>query len=113
MIGANAATRLRDALSEERDALLNGNLQALAGIADRKERALARLAAQRPTEAELQTLMDLSAHNERLLNGASIAIGQVRDFAMRAQKPLETLTYGADGTRQALTGPSHGLTQKA
>lgn len=112
-MGKRAFTRVRAALDAEREALLSGDLAALDSIADRKEHALARLAAERPSEAEVETLQALAMRNRTLLAGASAAIAEVRDFTNRAKRPPETLTYGADGTRQALVAPRHGLTQKA
>lgn len=113
MMRNKAFIRVRAALDAEREALLAGNLSALHDIADRKERALVQLAANRPAEADIETLQALAIRNQTLLDGASAAIADVRDFITRARRPPDTLTYGADGTRQALAAPRHGLTQKA
>lgn len=63
-----AVQELVDLMRIEREAIRSADFAGLVGLSDRKEMAMARLAA--PTESELILLRRLAAENQRLLDGA-------------------------------------------
>lgn len=113
MIGACPFTQMHDVLMAEREALTSGDLHALDRIALRKEGALARLAKQRLSNAELEELQVLARRNAQLLGIVSQAIQAVRTMRQPGNSAPETLAYSADGMRHTLHVLPGRLAQKA
>lgn len=99
-------TELRNAILEERAALLSGEIEKLEGFSEMKRILAARLASARtglsaPYRAEL---LDLARHNQSLLSAAAqgirSALRQVERFQGTAAGGA---TYAQDGTRTEMT----------
>ena len=104
---------MQSILIAEHAALLSGNLHELEPIAERKERAAARLKRGHLTSAELGTLQVLARRNAELLDVVSQAIQTVRNLTHGQSSTVGTTAYGADGTRHALCNPASQFTQKS
>jgi len=113
MIGPSPFARMQSILIAEHAALLSGNLHELEPIAERKERAAARLKRGHLTSAELGTLQVLARRNAELLDVVSQAIQTVRNLTHGQSSTVGTTAYGSDGTRHALCNPASQFTQKA
>lgn len=113
MIGPSPFARMQAALAAEHAALMFGKFDELEHIAERKERAAARLAKARLTEAELSALRALANRNAELLSIVSEAIEAVRALTKPSPHAPETKSYSADGLRHSLHQPTGQLAQKA
>lgn len=110
-------SRLREAerlLDEERRALMDGDLAALAGLVERKE-ALAHLLSGSDVSRERLAVLKVKAERNAELLAASARgvrtvirrIGEIRD----ANGPLRT--YGRDGMQQTLGTAAGSLEKRA
>ncbi|WP_296644021.1 hypothetical protein [Roseinatronobacter sp.] len=113
MIGPSPFVRMQAVLAAEHAALMFGKLNELEHIAERKERAAARLANARLTQAELGALQSLAQRNAELLDVVSNAVEAVRALTRLGPHAPETKAYSADGLRHSLHPPTGQLTQKA
>ncbi|MFZ5963523.1 flagellar protein FlgN [Thalassococcus sp. BH17M4-6] len=98
---------LSDLVTEERSALLDGRLDALSDLLDRKEALITALAAQDPPDrAELEALQTSMQRNGVLFDQALEGIRNVskRLGALR-QLRKSVDTYDASGRRTAISDP--------
>lgn len=104
---------LEDLLSREQDALLNGKLEMLEGIADEKEKLLQTFL-RRPPEADaLLKLQKMAAKNSDLLNAAKEGLTSAAKLLASLSAPQETqATYGPSGTKTVLSKVRPKITQR-
>ncbi|KIN65913.1 FlgN-like protein [Sulfitobacter noctilucae] len=95
---------LNDLLDEEREALLQGDLEKLAGLLVPKETLIEALNAEAQTDLPLMQMLDGKVkRNQLLLNGALDGIRTVSQRMARLREVKGALeTYGADGKRHNL-----------
>lgn len=94
----SALATLRSLLEQQKQALLSGDLAALALLPDRLERAMRQLADDRPMPEAMTDLAQAAALNARLVLSAHEGLARAR----RAITPPGTLTtYDAQGRTQA------------
>jgi len=98
--------RIEALLSQERDALLSGDLRALGDLAEEKERLAACLQELGPERrAALRGLHDMASRNQALLDGAlqGIRLATERLSAYRRlRKSMDT--YDPQGNKTAIPG---------
>lgn len=94
-IGRNPLEEIAAILSDQRKALGSGDVRALADLAPRLEKALARVL---PTadRTRLASLRRLAAENAALLRAASDGVAAVRDLRKASSAP-QLSTYTASG----------------
>ncbi len=104
---------LRALLEEERDALLAGELDRLAALADRKEHLCAALADAGPGDDHMRVLRDALTQNAALLKAAQAGLDAAR-LVLSGERPVQTMTvYARDGASRALRNTRPGLQHKA
>jgi flagellar biosynthesis/type III secretory pathway chaperone len=111
---SDTLNEIESLLGAERNALLTGDFDALADLAERKEALIGQLA---KTDAGAPTLRRLRARAERNaalleasmrgLRGISRRLSEIR----RANGPLQT--YGQDGAQQTLGAPTGSFERRA
>lgn len=104
MIGRRKAAIdiVHELLETQKAALLQGDLQALAGIETRLERALGQLKEQRAEQADLVRVQALAARNATLLTAAQKGVATARvQLESRASSGLST--YDAAGQSHTTT----------
>lgn len=87
-------------LDSQRDALLSGDLDALAAMPVRLERALATLAAHRPPPEHIARIAQAARHNARLLQAAQRGVLMTR-ARLGAVGTTVLTTYDATGRQAA------------
>jgi flagellar biosynthesis/type III secretory pathway chaperone len=92
---------LADLLERERSALISGDLEGLARLADEKERLIGDAATM--TASGLQSLKEKATRNEALLNSALEGIRSVAARLDALREARDTLnTYDRSGQRQSI-----------
>lgn len=101
-------------LSEERQALLTGQVAALAELAARKEKLAGQLTHAGLDAARLKVLKDRIAANAALLLAAQRGLGAARERLSQIRSGGAPLTtYGRDGRRMDIGRPASGLNHRA
>jgi hypothetical protein len=105
----SALDRVKALLEIQRQALLAGDLDALADLPDRLGSAMERLAAHRPSAADLAPLTAAASHNARLLVAARQGITRASRRMVGA--PALT-TYDYRGRQTSATPGGHILSRR-
>ena len=108
--------RLDALLEDERRALLEGDLEAIAALLERKEALIDALNAQDPgTKTDLESLQGKVERNQALLDGALQGIRKVAGRMSAFRKIRQTLeTYDESGRKQAIQGDvGHRIEKRA
>ena len=103
-------------LDDERRALLEGNLEAIATLLDRKETLIDALNAQEPgAKTDLESLQGKVNRNQALLDGALQGIRKVAGRMSAFRKIRHTLeTYDESGRKKAIQGEvDHQIEKRA
>jgi hypothetical protein len=95
-----AIRRVSELMEAQRDALLTGDLTALARLADDLDRALHALARSEPPAAQLARLRATATRNAQMITAARRGVAQVRTL-LHPAAPVALTTYGADGRQQS------------
>lgn len=106
--------RLDALLEDERRALLDGDLDAIASLMERKEALIDTLNAQDPGEQrDLEALQGKVDRNQALLDGALEGIRKVAGRMAAFRKIRRTLeTYDRSGRKQAIQGEAEHQIEK-
>lgn len=114
MRGADGATLMDRVLAAERSALLNGNIAALAGLAEEKERALAALVAEPAGVMHLGSIRARAEANAMLIEAALRGVRTARERLETARNGGVNLsTYDAQGRTASVPNNRRGLERRA
>ena len=114
LAGDNSLRELENALAQERDALITGDLTRLSQLSDRRERAMSRLSVKGQDTARLAELRALAARNVELALAArkGVQAALERVTAIRAASgPIGS--YGADGRPASIGNARPNFERKA
>ena len=105
---------LDDILDEEREALLQGDLEKIGRLVERKESLISRLNEIETAEAAaLKDLQEKVQRNQGLLDGALEGIRRVASrLALLRRVKLTLETYDATGVKQTIDCPKDGSLEK-
>ena len=109
----DAVDALADLLERERAALLRGDLEGLARMADRKQDLVADVR-RLPMDADaLSRLRQASLHNGTLLDAAAQGLRAASTRLHQLLHGADFVTYDTNGQRQTLTAPAGSLPRRA
>ncbi|GAA3859025.1 hypothetical protein [Celeribacter arenosi] len=109
-----ASRALNHLLDAERDALLSGRFDALAGFEKEKERLMIQTAREKNSISTLNDLKRKSERNIRLLQAASRGLSDAKTLIVSLTRANKSLTvYGPAGAGTAIGSSGSTMTRKA
>jgi hypothetical protein len=107
------ARALHGLLERERQLVLSGRFDELAGLPDEKANLLGTLGAIRDRDA-LAALADMARRNQMLLDAAATGFREVRDRLSEIRRTAGTLdVYSKEGERRRVSTPSATVERRA